>query len=282
MDGDASSRPASSVEGAVAANRALWDEWTPINARAPFYRMEDFKRGALKLKPYEIEDVGNVQGKSLLHLQCHFGMDSLSWARLGATVTGVDFSPRAIERARALSEEVGVEARFIESDLYALPGVLDEQFDVVYTSRGVLGWLPDIERWGQVAAHFVKPGGILYVTEVHPLVWVLDEEHRLPDLRLKYHYWSRPEPLAFPVQGSYADPQAKVDAPFEYGWNHSLGEYVTAIARAGLRIEFLREEDFVEWPVWFLDPAEDGTWRLPEDAGGEIPLFFTLKATKPA
>jgi SAM-dependent methyltransferase len=259
----------------VAANRALWDEWAEINSRSEFYRVEEFKAGRSKLAAYEIDEVGPVVGKTLLHLQCHFGLDTLSWAREGASVTGADFSPRALSIARTLSDELGIPATFVESDLYELPSRLDARFDVVYTSRGVLGWLPDIERWAEVAAHFVAPGGFLYVFEDEG-----DVDFHRPVLR--YPYWSHEEPLAFEVQGSYADPDAQVQASHEYGWNHSLGEIITGLARGGLRIEFLHEFPFLAWPSPGIEAQGDGSHRLPADLDGRLPLFFSLKASKPA
>jgi SAM-dependent methyltransferase len=261
----------------LAANKALWEEWTAIHETSSFYNLEGFKAGGSRLRDYEVDEVGDVTGKSLLHLQCHFGIDTLSWARLGARVTGADFSERSIELARSLAAELRLDATFVRSDLYDLPVVLDGQFDVVYTSRGVLGWLPDLERWAGVVADFLRPGGVFYVTEIHPVAQAFAEES---ELRLGYPYFPRREPLAVPVQGSYADPTAQVRQPVEYGWVHSMGEIVSAVARAGLRIEFLHEFPFVDWPVPFLVRHDDGTWRLPPDAGGELPLFFSLRATR--
>ena len=197
----------------LAANNALWEEWTAIHETSSFYDLEGFKAGGSRLRTYEVDEVGEVTGKSLLHLQCHFGIDTLSWARLGARVTGADFSDRAIQLARSLAAELGLAATFVCSDLYDLPAVLDEQFDVVYTSHGVLGWLPDLERWAGVVAHFLRPGGVFYLTEIHPVAQAFAEE---PGLRLGYPYFPRPEPLASPVQGSYADPTAQVRQPVEY------------------------------------------------------------------
>jgi 2-polyprenyl-3-methyl-5-hydroxy-6-metoxy-1,4-benzoquinol methylase len=155
------------VDDALRSNRDVWDAWTKIHVESPFYDVASFRSGArpIRLADYEREEIGSVEGKTLLHLQCHFGLDTLSWARLGATVAGVDFSQKAIAEARGLAAELGIPATFVASDLYALPDVVDERFDIVYTSRGVLGWLPDIARWAQVGAHFVKPGGFLYITE---------------------------------------------------------------------------------------------------------------------
>ncbi len=265
----------------LASNRALWDEWTAIHEGSGFYDLEGFKRGGVRIADHEIEEVGPVEGQTLLHLQCHFGIDTLSWARVGAKVTGVDFSPKAVALAGSLASELGLDARFIESDIYRLPEVLDEQFDVVYTSNGVLGWLPDIARWGEVVAGLVKPGGRFYILEIHPVIQAFENEGVEPgELRLTYPYWEHANPLAFPTHGSYADETAHVETPMEYGWDHSLGEIVSALANAGLRIEMLREHPFLNWKVDFCVQGEDGRWRLPP-GDGELPLMFSILATKP-
>ena len=266
------------------SNRALWDEWTSIHVRSEFYDVESFKRGGIRLRPYELGEIGDVAGKDVLHLQCHFGLDTLSFARLGARVTGADFSAPAIAQARALAEELGLDAGFVQSNLYDLPSKLQGDFDVVYTSRGVIGWLPDLDRWAEVAAHFVRPGGVFYITEGHPVMWAFDDDDSATELRLYYPYWGRAEPMKFPVEGSYADRTATVKQDYEYSWAHSLGEIVTAVARSGLRIEFLHEFPFLEWPEPFLERHDDGTWWLPEGryGEGELPLLFSLLARKPA
>jgi SAM-dependent methyltransferase len=272
------------VNEALRSNRRLWDAWTKIHVGSDFYDVASFRNGQrpIRVAEYEREEVGSVSGKTLLHLQCHFGLDTLSWARLGATVTGIDFSDEAVAAARALAAEVGLPAIFVQSDIYELPDVLHEQFDIVYTSCGVLGWLPDIAAWGRVAAQFVRPGGFLYVTEIHPVADVFENEGVKPgELRLEYPYWSHPEPLRFDVQGSYADRGAPTEGLVEYGWDHSLGEIVTALVGAGLRLDFLHEFDFVRWPLDYLVEGPDGLWRLPEGVKGSLPLFFSLKATKP-
>jgi SAM-dependent methyltransferase len=193
----------------------------------------------------------------------------------------VDYSERAVALARSLAGELGLEATFVLSNVYDLPDVLDGRFDIVYTSRGVIGWLPDLRRWAEVVAHFLEPGGIFYITEGHPVLWTLDDEiEEVGALHVKYPYFPRAQPLAFPTRGSYADPNAHVEQPFEYSWVHSMGEIVTSLAEAGLRIDFLHEMPFVEWPVPFLEQRDDGKWWLPESVEGELPLFFSLRATK--
>ncbi len=272
------------MDEALRSNRELWDAWTKIHLASKFYDVASFRNGErpIRLADYEINEVGSVEGRTLLHLQCHFGLDTLSWARLGATVTGVDFSGEAIGTARALATEVGLPATFVQSNVYDLPDVLAEQFDIVYTSSGVLGWLPDIVSWGRVAARLVRPGGFLYLSEIHPVAQVFEDDGVEPgELKLAYPYWSHREPLRFEVHGSYADREAPTDGLVEYGWDHSLGQIVTSLADAGLRLEFLHEFDFVHWRLGFLVEGDDGRWRLPADSKGGLPLSFSLKATKP-
>ncbi len=269
---------------AIRDNNLLWDEWTAIHAASSFYDLDGFRRGGVRLAEYEIAEIGDVAGRDLLHLQCHFGIDTLSWARLGARVTGVDFSMAGIALARSLARELGfAEARFVRSEIYDLPAVLEGDFDVVYTSRGALNWLPDVRRWAEVVARFVRPGGTFYITELHPVANVFENEGVAPgELRLAYPYWEHAEPLTFPVHGTYADPAAEVAAAVEHGWDHGLGEIVTALIGAGLRIESLREYPFSAWKLDFLVRGPDGRYRLPADTPGELPLFFSLRATKPA
>jgi SAM-dependent methyltransferase len=193
----------------IRENEALWDAWTGIHEASAFYDIDGFRRGGIRLREEEVAAVGEVHGRTLLHLQCHFGIDTLSWARLGARVTGVDFSQKAVDLATRLAADIGIaDARFIRSDLYDLPNVLDEQFDIVYTSRGVIGWLPDIRLWAEVVAHFTAPGGRFFITEIHPVAQAFENEGVGPgELRLAYPYWEHRDPLTFDVHGSYADPR---------------------------------------------------------------------------
>jgi SAM-dependent methyltransferase len=272
-----------SHEASFAANRSLWEAWTKVHAEGDFYDLAGFRAGGVRLRPYEIEMVGDVAGKTLLHLQCHFGIDTLSWARLGARVTGADFSPAAIELATALAADLGFpDARFVCANLYDLPTHLGGAFEVVYTSRGVLGWLPDIRGWAAVVAHFLAPGGTFFITEAHPAFNAFENEGVAPgELRLAYPYFEHPDPLVFPVQGSYADPDADVGEQTEHGWGHGLGEIVSALIDAGLRIETLVEHPFLAWAADFLVERPDGNWYLPAEVPGELPLMFSLRASKP-
>lgn len=258
-------------------NRENWNERTPIHARSEFYDLAGFKAGKTSLSSLETSEVGEVAGKSLLHLQCHFGMDTLSWARLGARVTGVDFSEEAIELAGAVSRELGLEARWVCSDVYDLPNTLGGEFDIVYTSGGVLTWLSDVSGWAQIIARYLKPGGTFYIIETHPFLYVFDNERDVNDLKVGYSYFHDSEPLRWAPEGTYADRSAPITTP-TYEWMHSLGEIVTSLSAAGLRIEFLHEFPFCGWQYFsFMEQGEDGWWRL-RDNDAMLPLTFSLRA----
>ena len=268
------------------ANLALWNEWAAIHANMKSedfsYNIEAFKAGRSTLYQLDIDELGDVAGKTLLHLQCHIGLDTLSWARRGACVTGIDFSDKAVAVAQQLSDELGLGGRFICAELYESPALLDETFDVVYTSYGVLSWLPDIPRWGQVAAHFLKPGGVFYIAEIHPFVLVFDERQAksLRDLRPAFSYFHTPEPTVWPVEGSYADRNAQVTGKIEYSWMYNLGGVNTALIDAGLTIEFVREYPFCCYPHYsWMVRRDDGWWYQP-DGEDVLPMTFTLRAHK--
>jgi SAM-dependent methyltransferase len=267
-------------EDPVAANRRLWDARTPVHVASDFYDVDGFRAGATSLHDLERGEVGDVRGKRLLHLQCHFGLDTLSWARLGADVTGLDFSAAAIEEARRLAIELGIEATFVESDvLDPSPEIAGQTFDVVFTSYGALTWLPDIRRWAEVAAGFVAPGGFLYVAELHPATQVLDDEPGVEELRVGYPYWTRSGPLRFEEEGTYADYDADIKLP-EFVWQHGLGEIVTAIIDRGLVLEYLHEhERTIYQQLPFLELDAEGWWALPPDMPS-LPFLFSLRATK--
>jgi len=259
-------------------NQVWWNERVSLHADSRFYDVQSFKDGRITLMPLERQELGNVDGQSLLHLQCHFGLDTLSWARLGARVTGVDFSEEAITLARSLSREVSVSATFIHSDIYSLPTRLSNQFDIVYTSYGVLTWLPDLIGWAEVIAHFLRPGGTFYIAEIHPFAHVFYDEPDAEALEVHYPYFHDVEPMRFEMEGSYAAPEAQTAHKVTYEWSHSLGDIVNALISAGLRIEFLHEFPYASYQMFpFLMQDETGWWRLP-DLDSSIPMTFSLKA----
>lgn len=259
-------------------NLELWNEWVKINASSSLYQLQRFKQGENKLNPLELEEVGNVQGRSLLHLQCHFGMDTLSWARLGARVTGVDFSDEAIALAKALSRELRIPGDFVCSNIYDLPQHLEGQFDIVFTSYGILAWLSDLKTWGEIIARYLKPGGFFYIAEFHPFAMVLDDE--ADTAKVKYSYFDE-EVMAFPVQGSYADREAICKTKTSYEWQHTLGEVINSLLSAGLQLDFLHEfpfSTFQQLPYLLEDGS--GYFQQPADMP-QMPLVFSIKAHKP-
>jgi SAM-dependent methyltransferase len=266
-------------EQALRSNKALWNELTALHGRGETYGMTAFKEGTKHLDPLVRTEVGDVTGKSLLHLQCHFGMDTLMWAQFGARVTGIDFADEAIALARRLSAELSIPATFLESDLYDLSDVLEGEFDIVYTSWGVLNWLPDLARWGQIIARYLTPGGCFYIAEEHPFMRVFDDGEDATNLRVHYDYFHQAQPLYFPPGYDYADAKQQLSHP-EYAWNHSVGDILDALIDAGLRIAYFHEHAFLPWKAFpFLVNDAQGYWRLPPEYP-PFPLSFSLKATK--
>ena len=266
-------------------NREHWDESTDIHSRGNVYGIEDFKAGRCQLHRIEVEELGDVSGKRLLHLQCHFGLGTLSWARRGAIVTGVDFSPKAIALARSLAAQTGIEARFVESNIYGLTEALSGRFDVVFTSYGVLCWLPDLPRWAEIVAHYLEPGGVFYIAEAHPFCRVFPSAGDITDgsteLRPMFPYFHDPEGTRWEASPDYADETARHTVA-EHNWQHSMGDIVNALVTAGLRIDFLHEFSHCTWKVVaFAERRQDGTWRLPARFP-TLPLMFSLRATRPA
>ncbi len=256
-------------------NRRGWNLRAVQHFDSEFYAAAAFREGQSSLHRLEIEEVGDVTGQSLLHLQCHFGLDTMSWSRLGAKATGVDISDEAIAEARSIAAEVGLDTRFIRSDIYDLPNVLDEQFDVVYASYGALVFMPDLTRWAQIAAGFLKPGGRLCVVEIHPVLPLFTEVDG--ELRLT-HPLFHDGPAEMEVTRTYADLRP-VEPHTEYFWRWTVGSLATALLDAGLRIDRLRELPIdmrQRFPSMVQD--EDGAWRLP---GDPLPLVVTFVAGKP-
>jgi SAM-dependent methyltransferase len=260
------------------ANRAYWDERVPIHASGEFYDVAGLKAGQERLRPFEISEVGDVSGKDLLHLQCHFGIDTLSWARRGARVVGLDFSLPAIEEARKLAAELALDAEFVHSAVYDAPRVLGgRDFDMVYTGLGAIYWLPDIRRWARVVASLIRPGGFLYLSEFHPFSNVFGDD----DLTVVDDYFHSEEPYVWDEPGTYADLEAETVHNRTYEWNHALGYVVSAVIEAGLILEFLHEQDYTLYPRWpFLEKSAFDTYRMPESVP-RLPLMYSLRARRP-
>ncbi len=266
-------------------NRANWDERAPIHFASAMYDVEAFRRDPAHLSgvvAFDRAAVGDVTGKRLLHLQCHIGTDTLSWARLGADVTGLDVSGVSLEHARQLFAATGTPGRFVHAEVHdAVAALGGERFDVVYTGVGALNWLPDIRRWASVVADLLTPGGLLHLREGHPVLGSLDE-HRAPELVVRYPYFETEEPLVFDEPGTYTDPDAHVVHRTTHEWQHGLGEVVTALLRAGLVLTALEEHRFVEWQAHpHMELGDDGVWRLPAAQRDLVPLMYSLTARAP-
>lgn len=263
----------------VRANQKLWDSLTPVHAKSDFYDMEAFLAGKCTLEKIDLEELGDVSGKSLLHLQCHFGQDTLSWARRGAKVTGADFSEEAISLAQSLAQKINIDAHFVCCNIYDLPKRLTGQFDIVYTSGGVLTWLPELKEWGRVVAHFVKPGGRFYIREFHPIEYVFADDDQAVTPRVHYPYFRTDQPLKFENQGSYADRNADITT-VNYEWPHSMGEIINSLIESGLSIDYLHEFPFSSYQSHpFMKKRDDGYWHYPEKPDS-IPFMFSIMASR--
>jgi SAM-dependent methyltransferase len=264
------------MDARLETNRARWDELVGLHQRTPgTYDIEGFKAGRSTLRPIELQEIGDVRGKRLLHLQCHFGMDTLSWARRGADVVGVDFSSEAISLARRLSTEENIGAKFVCSNVYELPEKLNGEFDIVFTSYGVLCWLHDLSSWAKVIARFLGRGGFFYIAEQHPVGNMFSD--REGELAASEPYFDVGV-FEETGDGSYADRRAVLKNQTSYEWQHPLSDIVNALTAAGLRIEFLHEFPFsMSQLLPSMVRGEDGWFRMP---GYEnVPFLFTLKAS---
>ncbi len=267
-----------------ALNRANWDERVAYHLAAPLYETASLEQGRARLDAIEERELGPVEGLRVLHLQCHFGRDSLILAQRGAEVVGLDFSAPAIIAARDLAQRLGLEfrARFIESDLYAAPQALPEPaaFDRVFVTWGAICWLPDIAGWARVAAFFLKPGGKLYLADGHPSAMIFDDERRGPDglPGLTYPYWHQ-GPLEINDASDYADDEARLANSRTNEWIHPLGDIVTSLLEAGCSLDFLHEHSAVPWRMFSaLLQGPDGLWHWPDSRW--LPLSFSLMVTK--
>jgi SAM-dependent methyltransferase len=265
-----------------AANRDYWDERAAFNAQS--WDVEGFLADAGRLTAMveaDRHEVGEVQGKSLIHLQCHFGLDTLAWARLGARVTGVDFARRAIVLARGLAARAGLAARFVEAELYQAPAAVRETFDVVYTSGGALCWLPDIRRWAAVVGALLAPGGLLYLHEAHPVLWALEDERPDRELVIGLPYFEPDQPKRWDDLPAWDPERPRLSHRTQYVWAHGLGEILSALLEAGLVIRSFKEHRRCLWQaLHFMVQDRDGWWVLPEHQE-RLPLMYSLRATKP-
>ena len=255
-------------------NKKSWNAKVQTHMESDFYFLNEFIDGKNSLPEIDIHLLGDIQGKKILHLQCHFGQDSISMSRMGAQVTGVDFSDIALKNANELAQKVGADTKFVFSDVYELPSVLDEKYDIIYTSYGTIGWLPNLDRWAGVVSHFLKPGGKLIFIDLHPFVWMYNDAFT----EVSYNYFNT-GPIQETYEGTYADKSA--DLVQEYVmWNHPTSEVINALIKACITVERFDEYNYSPWPCFSdLVEFEKGKYRL-EKFGDKIPMVFSVVGKK--
>lgn len=260
-------------ENYIDINKALWDERTKHHVGSGFYDMEKFMSGTSSLMEIELGLLGDVKDKTILHLQCHFGQDSLSLARMGANVTGVDFAEKAIETAKDINAQSGLDAVFILSDIYELPGKLDKQYDIVFATYGVIGWLPDIKKWASVVAHFLKPGGKLVFVEFHPVVWMFDTGFT----HVQYSYFNTEAIIE--LEGTYAG-TGDMQPMESISWNHSIGEVVQNLIDSGLTVTRFAEYDYSPYDCFKNTVKIAPDKYVIKGMEGKLPMVYSIVAVK--
>ncbi|MCU0436760.1 MAG: class I SAM-dependent methyltransferase [Raineya sp.] len=255
-------------------NRNSWNNRLESHLNSDFYDLTGFMNGKSSLNTIELDLLGNIQGKSILHLQCHFGQDTLSLARLGANVTGVDLSDKAIKKAQELASQLNIQANFICSDIYDLPKHLDEHFDIVFTSYGTIGWLPDLNRWSSLISRYLKPDGKFIFVEFHPVVWMFDDNFE----RIGYNYFNDGA-IIETESGTYADKNAPITQDYVC-WNHGMGEVINNLIKNDLEILSLEEFDYSPYNCFNKTVEfEPHKYRI-EHLGNKIPMVYALSAKK--
>ncbi len=255
-------------------NKKLWNDKVDYHFKSQFYGVEQFLKGESTLNEIELNLLGEIKQKSLLHLQCHFGLDSLSLARLGAQITGVDFSEKAIEKANELKYLTNLNAEFVLSNIYELPEKLNHTFDLVFSSYGTIGWLPDINRWAKIVAHFLKPGGKFIFVEFHPVRWMFSDDFA----SVQYGYFHGGA-IVEEESGTYADANAPLKN-ISVGWNHTLSDVIQALINEGLGIENFQEFNFSPYPIFIENAKIDENKFAPKGLENKLPLVYALKAIK--
>lgn len=255
-------------------NKESWNEKVNYHVKSDFYAHDDFMKGKSSLNEIELKILGDVKGKKILHLQCHFGQDTLSLARLGADVTGVDLSDKAIDEARKSNKLLGLDAKFICCDIYDLPNHLSEEFDIVFTSYGVIGWLPDMNKWAKIIDHYLKPAGELLLVEFHPVVWMFDEKFESVD----YSYFNK-EAIKEEVDGTYADQEAPLKLKY-ISWNHDLSEVMMALINNGMAINKFEEYDYSPYNCFLaMEKIAERKFQIGK-LSNKIPLIYSILAKK--
>jgi len=265
-----------------ADNLANWNDRVPIHAGPDGYGLDRYREDPDHLSSiveFDRQYLDDVADKTLLHLQCHIGTDTVSWARLGARVTGIDFSGPALAVARNLADEIRVDATFVQSDVYSSPSAVAGTFDIVYTGVGAINWLPDIERWADVVAHFTRPGGTFYIREGHPMLWALDHDATDGRVEVITPYFETPEPNTWDEDVTYLG-TGSLTATTSHEWNHGLGEIIDALIRSGFRIDLVHEHKFLEWQALRQMRRVGERWVMPDDQRDLVPLMYSIRATR--
>jgi 2-polyprenyl-3-methyl-5-hydroxy-6-metoxy-1,4-benzoquinol methylase len=258
----------------IERNRSAWNARTEVHINSAFYDNESFLNGKNSLNSLELSLLGDVKGKSILHLQCHFGQDTISLGRLGAIVTGVDFSDKAIDHAKKFAEQTNVQAEFVCCNVYDLREYIRNQFDIVFTSYGTIGWLPDLNEWARLISEYLKPGGRFVFAEFHPVVWMFDDNFT----RIDYNYFID-EAIVETLSGTYADKSASIEQQ-TVNWNHSISEVLNCLIKNGLEINSFDECDYSPYNCFnHMEKFEENKFRI-KNFGNKIPLVYALAATK--
>lgn len=263
-----------SEQNYIEINRQSWNNRTDTHLKSEFYNLDGFLHGKTSLNEIELNLLGNIKGKTILHLQCHFGQDSISLSRLGADVTGVDFSDKAIESAKQIAKDTNSNAKFICCDIYDLPNHLNEKFDIVFTSYGTIAWLPDLDKWAKIITQFLKPNGLFVFVEFHPVVWMFDDNFD----KICYRYFNSGAIIETEI-GTYADKKADITQS-SVMWNHGLSEVVNNLIGNGLEINSLDEFDYSPYNCFNKTiEFEPKKFRI-EHLNNKIPMVCSVTATK--
>lgn len=258
----------------IEINKQSWNNKTESHLKSAFYDLDGFLKGNTSLQEIELGILGDLSGKTVLHLQCHFGQDSISMSRLGAEVTGVDLSDKAIEKANELSLKTNSRTTFICCNIYDLPDHLDKQFDIVFASYGTIGWLPDLDKWGKIVSRFLKPGGRFVFVEFHPVVWMFDDDFD----KIGYNYFKSDAIIETEI-GTYADRDANISQE-NVTWNHSMSEVVNSLIKNGLEINSLDEFDFSPYNCFNKTVEYESKKFRIAHLDNKIPMVFAIQCTK--
>ena len=259
-------------EDYIAKNKTAWNQKTMYHLDSDFYALPAFIEGKSSLNEIELSLIGEISGKTILHLQCHFGQDSLSLARMGAKVTGIDFSEAAIEAAKNLALQLALDTTFVLTDVYNVPECITEKFDLVFTTYGTIGWLPDLEKWANVAAKMLKPGGKFLLVDFHPFVWTLDDDFK----QVHYHYFNE-EAIIEKTTGTYADRNAPIEIE-TVGFNHSLSEIINNLIQSGLTIDCLNEYPYSPYSCFPNLTEIEPRKFIFTHFGSKIPMVYAIVA----